>query len=151
MPAGWQVEVLHSGTASGKLIGGNLSVLASLCGTPYLPSGKDSILFIEEVSEDSYVIDRHMQQLLDSGMLKNVKGIIIGTMRHCEPMQHQPYDYSVREVFQHYADLLNVPVIYNFPVGHGSINGFLPLHVQAVLKAEEGKQPQLIIAEDYAK
>ncbi len=150
VPNNHYIEILHEGIAEGKLIGGNLSVIASLCGTPYALDGTDSILFIEEVREDSYVIDRYMQQLYQSGLLKNIKGMVIGNLRRCEPTTHQPYDYSVREVFQYYADLTGIPVIYNFPVGHGSINGFLPLNVQAMIKAQNGV-PQLIIKENYAK
>ena len=150
LPQDWKVEVLHSGRAQGKLIGGNLAVIASLCGTPYeLKADGDSILFIEEVDEDSYVIDRYMRQLWLSGLLKQVKGIVVGTLRHCEPVEQQPFDYSVRRVFEQYAAMAQVPVLYNFPVGHGPINGFLPLGVQAEIVAD-GDEPKLLIPENYA-
>lgn len=150
LPQGWKLEVLRSGRAQGKLIGGNLAVIASLCGTPYeLKADGDSILFIEEVDEDSYVIDRYMRQLWLSGLLKQVKGIVVGTLRHCEPVEQQPFDYSVRQVFEQYAAIAQVPVLYNFPVGHGPINGFLPLGIQAELIADTD-EPKLLIAEDYA-
>ena len=85
LPYNHQLEVLNTGVAEGTLIGGNLSVIATLCGTPYALDGKDCILFLEEVGEDSYAIDRMMWQLWQSGLLKNVKGMVIGNLRHCEP------------------------------------------------------------------
>ena len=125
-------------------------MIATLCGTPYALDGKDCILFLEEVGEDSYAIDRMMWQLWQSGLLKNVKGMVIGNLRHCEPTSPKQYDYSVRQVFEQYAKTHAVPVIYNFPVGHGSINGFLPLGVKAKINADN-TNPQLIIEENYAQ
>ncbi len=149
LPAGYKIEVLNQGTAEGKLIGGNLSVIASLCGTPYELKGDNSILFIEEVGEDSYVIDRMLWQLWQNGLLKKVNSIIIGNLRRCEPVEEQPYDYSVKQVFEHYAKLANVPVLYNLPIGHGAVNGFLPLGVHAKIIADE-VNPKFIIDENYA-
>lgn len=150
LPYNHQLEVLNAGVAEGTLIGGNLSVIAALCGTPYALDGKDCILFLEEVGEDSYAIDRMIWQLWQSGLLKNVKGMVIGNLHHCEPTSPKQYDYSVRQVFEQYAKLMQVPVIYNFPVGHGSINGFLPLGVKAKINADNSN-PQLIIEENYAQ
>lgn len=150
LPQGYSLEVLNEGRAEGVLIGGNLSVIASLCGTPYELKGDNAILFIEEVGEDSYVIDRMLWQLWENGLLQKVNGIIIGNLRRCEPVEPLPYDYSVKQVFEHYAKLANVPVLYNIPIGHGSINGFLPLGVKAVIEANR-TQPRLIIQENYAK
>ena len=150
LPENYKIEVLNEGTATGKIIGGNLSVIASLCGTPYELDGTDCILFIEEVGEDSYAIDRMMWQLWENGLLQKVKGIIVGTLRRCEPIEPTAYDYSVREVFDHYGKMAKVPVLYNFPVGHGSINGFLPLGVKATIVADKNS-PKLIISEPYAK
>lgn len=150
IPDNWQVEVFNEGIASGRLIGGNLSVIASLCGTPYQLDGANSILFIEEVSEDSYVIDRLLQQLWQNGLLQKVNGIVVGTLRHCEPTEQLAYDYSVKQVFAYYAKLANIPILYNLPIGHGAINGFLPLGVNATIKADKNN-PQLIIDENYTK
>lgn len=150
LPSNHKLEVLREGTAEGTLIGGNLSVIAALCGTQYAPDGTGCILFLEEVGEDSYAIDRMMWQLWQSGLLKNVNGMIVGNLRRCEPINPQPYDYSVKQVFEQYARLAQIPVIYNFPVGHGSINGFLPLGVKAKINADAAN-PQLIIEENYAQ
>lgn len=98
LPENHQLEVLREGTAEGRLIGGNLSVIAALCGTPYALDGTGCILFLEEVGEDSYAIDRMMWQLWQSGLLKNINGMVIGNLRRCEPLTPQPYDYSVKQV-----------------------------------------------------
>ena len=127
------MKVLKEGYAKGKIIGGNLSVLASLSGSEYQPNGENSILFIEEVGEDSYVIDRCFQQLWQSGVLKQVKGLIIGNMRRCEPTEPTQFD-----------------VVYDMPVGHGAINGFLPLNVEITLDANTAN-PQIIFNESYVK
>ncbi|HJF85488.1 MAG TPA: LD-carboxypeptidase, partial [Megamonas hypermegale] len=91
-----------------------------------------------------------MWQLWQSGLLKNINGMVIGNLRRCEPLTPQPYDYSVKQVFAHYAKLAEIPVIYNLPVGHGPINGFLPLGVKAKIVADYNN-PQLIITENYAE
>ena len=150
LPENHQLEVLREGTAEGRLIGGNLSVIAARCGTPYALDGTGCILFLEEVGEDSYAIDRMMWQLWQSGLLKNINGMVIGNLRRCEPLTPQPYDYSVKQVFAHYAKLAEIPVIYNLPVGHGPVNGFLPLGVKAKIVADYNN-PQLIITENYAE
>lgn len=100
LPSNHNLKVLKEGYAKGKIIGGNLSVLASLSGSEYQPNGENSILFIEEVGEDSYVIDRCFQQLWQSGVLKQVKGLIIGNMRRCEPTEPTQFDYSVMQVIK---------------------------------------------------
>ena len=131
LPSNHKLKVLKEGYAKGKIIGGNLSVLASLSGSEYQPNGENCILFIEEVGEDSYVIDRCFQQLWQSGVLKQ-------------------FDYSVMQVIKQYADKANIPVVYDMPVGHGAINGFLPLNVEITLDANTAN-PQIIFDESYVK
>lgn len=150
LPSNHKLKVLKEGYAKGKIIGGNLSVLASLCGSEYQPNGENCILFIEEVGEDSYVIDRCFQQLWQSGVLKQVKGLIIGNMRRCEPTEPTQFDYYVMQVIKQYADKANIPVVYDMPVGHGAINGFLPLNVEITLDANTAN-PQIIFNESYVK
>ena len=112
--------------------------------------GATLLVFIEEVGEDSYVIDRCFQQLWQSGVLKQVKGLIIGNMRRCEPTEPTQFDYSVMQVIKQYADKANIPVVYDMPVGHGAINGFLPLNVEITLDANTSN-PQIIFNESYVK
>lgn len=148
MPANTKLDTVAAGTASGIITGGNLSIIASLVGTPYELNGTGSLLFIEEVGEDSYKIDRMLLQLWQSGLLQRVNGIILGEFYKCGA---EAGDYSVDYVLEYYARLSGKPVIRGLPAGHGDNNMFLPLGVHAQLKANADGSAQLIFDEAYAK
>lgn len=133
LPKKHDLESFYSGRAFGKLIGGNLSVITSLCGTPYELKGENSILFLEDIGEDAYAIDRMLRQLWQNGLLKDIKGLIFGNFSHCQPNKQEPYEFTVKEVLEQYANLAKVPTIYNFPAGHERTNAFLPLGVNATI------------------
>lgn len=133
LPKKHDLESFYPGRAFGKLVGGNLSVIASLCGTPYELKGENSILFLEDIGEDAYAIDRMLRQLWQNGLLKNIKGLIFGEFTHCQPNKQDPYEFTVKEILQQYANLAKVPTIYNFPAGHDRTNAFLPLGVNATI------------------
>lgn len=133
LPKKHDLESFYPGRAFGKLIGGNLSVITSLCGTPYELKGENSILFLEDIGEDAYAIDRMLRQLWQNGLLKDIKGLIFGNFSHCQPNKQEPYEFTVKEVLQQYANLAKVPTIYNFPAGHERTNAFLPLGVNATI------------------
>ncbi len=106
------------GKASGSLMGGNLSIVNSLIGTDYLPNLKDNILFLEEVSEMPYRIDRMLNQLRLAGIFSKVKGIILGAFVDCNEHDPQKRTLTLGEVIEGYFGKLKIPVIYNFPNGH---------------------------------
>ena len=133
LPKKHDLESFYPGRAFGKLIGGNLSVITSLCGTPYELKGENSILFLEDIGEDAYAIDRMLRQLWQNGLLKDIKGLIFGNFSHCQPNKQEPYEFTVKEVLEQYANLAKVPTIYNFPAGHERTNAFLPLGVNATI------------------
>lgn len=133
LPKKHDLESFYPGRAFGKLIGGNLSVITSLCGTPYELKGENSILFLEDIGEDAYAIDRMLRQLWQNGLLKDIKGLIFGNFSHCQPNKQEPYEFTVKEILQQYANLAKVPTIYNFPAGHERTNAFLPLGVNATI------------------
>lgn len=103
------------GAAEGILLGGNLSMLLSLFGTQFLPRFDDAILFIEDVGEKVYRIDRMFAQLKNAGVLENVNGILLGNFS--EITKEEP-SLELDEVIRHYFSSLNKPVIINFPFGH---------------------------------
>lgn len=106
------------GSAQGRLIGGNLTLISTAEGTPYqIDVSEPSILFIEDVGEGMNTIDRYMQQLEKSGKLALVKGVIIGGFTRIKD-DEDPWGISVYEMIKHYTDKLNVPVAYGFPAGH---------------------------------
>jgi muramoyltetrapeptide carboxypeptidase len=116
------------------LRGGCLSILAAAAGTPWdlRPSGEATILFVEDVDEAPYRIDRMLFQLRASGALDGVRGIVFGEMKGCSPGPDA--DYALEEVLLEALEGLDVPVAFGFPSGHTSrANVTLPLGVAARL------------------
>jgi muramoyltetrapeptide carboxypeptidase len=105
------------GTASGELVGGNLSILYSLLGSKSAINCDDKILFIEDLDEYLYHIDRMMINLKRCGCLENLKGIIVGGMVKMKD-NDIPWGKDALEIIQDVTKNLNIPVIYNFPAGH---------------------------------
>lgn len=132
---------ISPGFATGALVGGNLSLLVSLIGTPYDLSYDDKIVFIEDVGESPYRVDRMLTQLLNAGKLKKAKGLALGVFAGCETKPDDP-DYSqslsLREVLEDRLASLGIPVLYGLPIGHIDDNATLPLGVMAELDVDKG-------------
>lgn len=126
------VEWLHEGEAEGVLLGGCLSLIASLVGTGYLPSFAESILFLEDVQVKPYQIDRMLTQLKLAGELDGVQGLVFGQMPGCE--QHPEQGYALTQMLSDWTADLKIPVLFGFPSGHTvSEAKTLPLGVQSRL------------------
>ncbi len=124
------VRVLHPGTAEGILLGGCLSLVSALVGTPYLPGFSDAIVFLEDTSVKPYQIARMLQQLRLAGNLEGVRGLVFGEMPDCE--QHASQGYELDEVLKDATQQLGVPVLSGFPSGHSvSAAQTLPFGVRA--------------------
>lgn len=121
-----EAEFLGKGTAEGRLIGGNLALLTALAGSKYLPDFRDKILFIEDVGEKPYRIDRMLNQFELMGELKNLSGIILGQFTDCQEEQDKP-TLSIEEVFERYIYKLKIPLLRNFPHGHIKRNITMPI------------------------
>ena len=132
------VIVIQSGTGTGQLIGGNLSLISTLMGTPYEIETDGKILFIEDVGEAPYRIDRYLSQLKLAGKFDHVRGVILGkfTRRSDEPPD-DPDSFTMMEVLQQYFSVMKVPVVANFPVGHYKYNVTLPIGVMVTLDANQ--------------
>ena len=124
------------GRAEGKLIGGNLSVLIGLRGSQFDLAYKDNILFIEDIAEKPYHIDRMMQNLRFSGVLSELSGLIVGQFSDCveDPLMKQ----SVAQVIASAVSEYNYPVCFNFPSGHVDYN--LPLKMGEMVQFEVTKK-----------
>lgn len=110
----------HSGVAKGKLLGGNLSVIQALIDTPFDIIKSQSILFIEDVNEPIYKIERILYQLKLSGVLENLKGLIIGQFSKYEPNEnYETMEDMINDLLKDYPEL---PVAFDFPIGHFSGN-----------------------------
>ena len=128
-------RVLSGGKVEGRLAGGNLAVLASLCGTPYAPDLSDSILILEDVNEPVYRIDRMVQQLKLSGMLRGCKAIAFGECVKC-PDDSGGSVRSLDEVLGEIVRELKSPCIAGIPVGHIAEQWTIPLGAMAMLDAD---------------
>ena len=107
----------HNGKAKGELVGGNLSILYSLLGSPSALDCEDKILFIEDLDEYLYHIDRMMMNLKRNGCLSSLKGIIVGAMTDMKD-NDIPWGRNALEIIEDTVKGLNIPIIYNFPAGH---------------------------------
>lgn len=105
------------GKATGELVGGNLSILYSLLGSPSAIDCKDKILFIEDLDEYLYHIDRMMMNLRRNGCIENLKGIMIGGMTKMKDNE-VPWGKNALEIIDDVTKKYNIPVIFNFPAGH---------------------------------
>ena len=134
-----RVEVIAPGKAQGCLVGGNLSLVCATLGSPYEIQTNGKLLFMEDIGEAPYRIDRYLRELKLAGKLDAVSGVILGrfTRRKEEPPD-KPGDFTMDEVLDQYFKNLNVPVIKNFPAGHVRSNISLPLGVLAELDTEQG-------------
>lgn len=135
------VSVLRGGEASGELIGGNLSMLCTLIGTPWQPSFSRKILFFEDVNEAPYRIDRMLTHMLNAGLLQKVAGIAVGLNHQCE----DPVASKRREPRQRLEDVLRerllplkVPVVSGLPFGHVAQNATIPVGARATLDGRVG-------------
>jgi muramoyltetrapeptide carboxypeptidase len=122
------------GAAEGRLAGGNLSLISSLMGTPYEIDTRGAILFVEEVQEKPFRIDRMLNQLRLAGKLKEARGILLGGFSNCDSRDPDG-DLSLSEVFLDYFVPLGVPVLADFPAGHLPDQATLPMGVLVRLDA----------------
>jgi len=120
------------GNAKGVLVGGNLSMLYSLCGSSSSISTKGKILFIEDLDEYLYHIDRMLQNLKRNGMLDQLEGLIIGGMTKMND-NDIPFGQSAEEIILSICDDYNYPIVFNFPAGHIKDNRALILGRNAEL------------------
>lgn len=131
------VETITAGTAEGPLIGGNLTILTTALGTGYQPDLNGAILFVEDVGEPVYKVDRMMTHLARAGMLDGIKGFIFGRCTDCENGSGDN-KFTMMEIFHHHIKPLGVPAIYGADIGHEEDNFTIPVGITARLDASNG-------------
>lgn len=133
-----RVVTLAAGTAEGPLLGGNLTLVQTLIGTRHMPEFDGAILFLEDVGEDLYSIDRMLAHLRTVGVLDRIAGAAIGRFTE---MDRGGGDGALGfdEVLTTYLGPLGVPVAYGFPIGHINDQWTVPIGVRARLDADEGE------------
>ena len=130
---GKTVRVIHPGRAAGPLLGGNLSLLCAILGSPFQPDLRRAILFFEDVGEEPYRLDRMLTHLLNAGLLQQVAGIAIGINAQCESRARKKRHQTMDEVLDERLSTLGIPVLTGLPFGHIPSNATLPLGITATL------------------
>ena len=125
---------LREGDAEGWSAGGNLSLLAALAGTKYQPDFQGSVLFLEEVKEPAYRIDRMLTQLATSGMLRGVRAVICGRMKACGEDARQAFRLRLLELLPP-----RVPILDMMAFGHGAGHRAIPLGVRVEVESAGGR------------
>lgn len=132
-----EITIINGGKAEGAIIGGNLSLITSTIGTPYEIDTKGKILFIEEIGEEPYRIDRMFTQLRLSKKLEETEGIILGDFNNCVA-ESSEYDDSLtlEEIIDQIIKPLGKPTIFNLKAGHCEPMITIPFGVKAKLDAD---------------
>ena len=140
IPAG--LTIIKGGRAKGILAGGNLTTLAHTIGTPYEIPWQDAILFIEDIGEKSYSLDRLLTYLYKAGRLQKIKGLIMGTF---SDENRKESSFLLKGVNERIAELFasgDIPVWTNFPTGHSRRNITLPVGVEVEM---DSSTPKLVL------
>ncbi|MFG6442421.1 S66 peptidase family protein [Roseateles sp. LKC17W] len=132
-----RISTVRAGRAQGRLVGGNLTVLASLAGTPYFPDCRGALLFLEDINEYIYRIDRCLSTLRLNGALSQLAGVVLGRFTKCEPGDGYG-SLTLDEVFDDYFLPLNVPVFRGAAIGHIRRKLTVPVGALAEMDAEAG-------------
>jgi muramoyltetrapeptide carboxypeptidase len=133
---GWNLrarEIVQPGTGEGVIVGGCLSILVAGLGTPHAVDTKGRLLFLEDVNEKPFRIDRMLTQLRQAGKLDGVAGVLFGDMTGCG---HAGDAVTVRDVIREAFAGARYPVVFGLPTGHGGGTATLPLGVRARLAGE---------------
>lgn len=134
----WRTTTIRPGKASGTLIGGNLTVLAALLGTPWLPDFSGAILFLEDTGEAEYRVDRMLTQLALAGILGKAAGIVFGQCTRCSAGVPDYQGFTIAQVLQQHLAPLGVPVFSGANIGHIGGQLSIPVGVRAEIDADAG-------------
>lgn len=136
-PEPMEARILRPGLFTGHLVGGNLSILVSLLATPFQPALEHSALFLEEVGEEPYRVDRMLTHLRNASVLARCRGIMIGQCVDCVPRDPSRPSLTLEEVLTEFAHAFKKPVIFNVPFGHVKQKMTLPLGVKVRIDPEK--------------
>jgi muramoyltetrapeptide carboxypeptidase len=135
----YKPQSIVSGKMEGRLVGGNLTLLASLAGTPYQLNPENNIVFIEDIDERPYRIDRMLTQLLKTTNLSKASGILLGVFEGCEAKEEDKYSLKILETLKDRLGDLGIPVFYGFSFGHIDNNCTIPVGCKAMFDTETQK------------
>ncbi len=127
------LKILKHGKTRGRLLGGNLSMIACLMGTPFLPKLCNSILFLEDVEEAPHRIDRMLAQLHNAGILNKLAGLVFGKFTDCNPANPSEPHLTIDQIQEEYAERIKCPIVANFQYGHIPRKLTIPIGLQTTL------------------
>jgi muramoyltetrapeptide carboxypeptidase len=133
-----RTRTITPGQARGRLVGGNLTVLTALVGSPYVPSFDGAILFLEDVREEIYRVDRMLTQLALSGLLGRIRGFVFGSCRGCGPGADRYGSLTLEEVLDEHVKPLGIPAYEGAMIGHQERQFTLPVGVEVEVDASAG-------------
>ncbi|WP_133366131.1 S66 peptidase family protein [Qipengyuania sediminis] len=133
---GRPARTLAGGTARGRLLGGNLTILSTLMGTPWLPDMEGAVLLLEDINEAEYRVDRMFQQLRLAGVLERLAGVVFGQCTRCASDEPAYAGFTVEQVLEHYVAPLGIPAIAGFDSGHVANQLSLPHGARVELDAD---------------
>ncbi len=131
-------QTITGGTARGQLVGGNLSVLAAMVGSAYLPDWENKILFVEEIGEDIYRVDRMLTQLKLAGILDKISGFIFAECIRCEAGEGDEASLTLTQVLSDLIRPLRIPAWYGSAIGHIRDKFTVPVGVEVEIDATQG-------------
>jgi len=134
-----QARIVNPGTAEGKLIGGNLSMLQALSGTPFQPDTDGAILFIEDVGDQLSRYDRMLTTLKLAGWFNRISGIIVGSFTDTGDDPKRPFGFTLEDMIREHLDGKDIPIVMDAPFGHGNKLYAFPVGGKAKLTAENSK------------
>ncbi|MFX4261796.1 S66 peptidase family protein [Pelotomaculum propionicicum] len=132
---GLKKTVLLPGRSSGRLIGGNLTMVTATLGTPYEIDTRGAILLLEDVDEQPYRVDRMLQQMRLAGKFNHAAGVVFGDFTNCE-VEDKDTSFTLPEVFEAAVKGLHIPCFHGLSVGHGRHKATIPLGVRAEIDAD---------------
>ena len=132
------ITTFSPGRSTGILTGGNLSVLSNLMGTPFFPNLKGKILFLEDVAEEPFRIDRMLTQFRLAGAWNDLNGIIIGKCRKCVA-EEPDFSFTIDEIYKEHFTGLKIPVYSGAMIGHIVNKYTVPVGIKAVMDADTGE------------
>lgn len=132
---------IRAGEAKGRLIGGNLSLLSALVGTPFLPDMRKALLFIEEIGEEPYRVDRMLSQFENAGILEKLSGLVIGQMTDCVEDDEDKPSLALEDVIEDYLRAFpkDAPACANLSYGHVKHKLTIPVGAKAKLVVRGGR------------
>ncbi len=138
VPTENRIRTITPGVARGRLVGGNLTVLTTIIGSGLLPDFEGGILFVEDVEEAPYRIDRMFMQLKLAGILSKLAGVVFGRCTRCTPGDGSFGSLTISDILDHYLAPLKVPAWEGAQIGHIERQFIVPIGVQAEIDAARG-------------